>query len=162
MKTIPGYENLYSITTNGKVWSHKKDKFVNQVNHNKGYKVVRLYIGAKEKSYLVHRLVAMTYLKPDSTRPWVNHKDCNKRNNHVSNLEWCTRRENMLHAVDNGLMFGKSHNHPSSKMTEEKVRRMRQLHSEQSISYPRLAEMFGVSLGLAWGIVNHTRWKYVT
>lgn len=51
----------------------------------------------------VHRMVAETFLDKEDGKDFVNHKDGNKKNNHVNNLEWCTRSENMQHAFENGL-----------------------------------------------------------
>ena len=53
-----------------------------------------------EKRFTVHRLVAAAFLTPDSTRPFVNHKDGSKVNNHFSNLEWSTKSENTLHSFN--------------------------------------------------------------
>jgi len=114
-KDIPNYEGLYYATTDGKIFSHGKIlKFGRnertttgrekiQSNRTDGYLRVVLSHGRINKGFLVHRLIAMTFLPNPEKKPMVNHKDGNKKNNHVSNLEWCTRKENELHAKENGL-----------------------------------------------------------
>lgn len=68
--------------------------------NNSGYYTV----STRKKSYLVHRLVAEIWIPNPHNKEQVNHKDCNKLNNSVSNLEWVTRSENAIHAFENGLL----------------------------------------------------------
>lgn len=85
-----------------------------------GYPIVHI----KGKTYSIHRLVAKAFLPPDSGRPMVNHKDGNKSNNRVDNLEWCTKSENALHAYRLGLMCApKTKN--NAKISVEQVREIR-------------------------------------
>lgn len=65
-----------------------------------GYKQVTLYKDGFAKLFMVHRLVAKAFVLNPNRKPHVNHKDGNKGNNAASNLEWCTRQENMRHSVD--------------------------------------------------------------
>lgn len=117
MKDIPGYEGLYSITEDGQVWSHPKKwvsgyntpnahpgKFLKLARHTGGYLCVRLVAeNGAAKMHYVHRLVAKTYLPAAPRRKEVNHIDGNKTNNHHSNLEWATRKQNSDHAKRLGL-----------------------------------------------------------
>lgn len=115
MKDIPGYEGLYAVTRDGKVWSHPKrwkcgpgtrshqGKFLAQRLNATGYCVVGLYKKKSYKSFLVHRLVALAYIHNPLLKPAVNHVDGKKTNNRVENLEWCTWAENDYHARENGL-----------------------------------------------------------
>jgi hypothetical protein len=102
MKRIKDYEN-YSITEDGKVWSHFNSIYVKQNANPKGYLFVNLYNknGAKKKR--VHRLVAEAYIPNLENKPFINHINCDKKDNNISNLEWCTCSENAKHAWDNGL-----------------------------------------------------------
>lgn len=88
METIPGFEN-YMITPEGDIYSLKTHKFLSPKTTN-GYKCITL----DRTTCLLHRLVALTYIPTSDTSLIVNHKDCNKMNNHVDNLEWITQREN--------------------------------------------------------------------
>lgn len=103
MKDVKGYEGLYAMHPSGKVYSYKNKKFLKAGKHRDGYLQVVLYKDGKMKTCKVHRLVALTYIDNPENKPQVNHKDGNKTNNNVSNLEWVTHGENQKHAYDNGL-----------------------------------------------------------
>ena len=94
MRDIPGYEGEYAVTSCGKIWSYKNNIFLVQGQNRKGYKVVQLCKNGKQKSFLVHRIVALVYVDNPHKYPEVNHKDETRNNNCANNLEWCTRRYN--------------------------------------------------------------------
>ena len=71
--------------------------------NEKGYLSVELWCNYKRKVKKIHRLVAETFIKNPFFKKEINHKDGNKKNNCVENLEWCTRSENMSHAYRTGL-----------------------------------------------------------
>lgn len=100
-KDIKGYENLYEVSNFGNVRNTEK-KLLTQFK-NKGYLCVDLYKNNQRKHYRIHRLVLMTFNENNNYNLDVNHKDGNKLNNKLDNLEWCTRKENLKHAVRNGL-----------------------------------------------------------
>lgn len=106
-KFIPGFEGYYSINMRGKIWSHRACKFLSPAKSRIGYLYVLLQKEKREdrKHYYIHRLVAETFIyKPKCNKKLeVNHKDGNKQNNCVPNLEWVTHSQNAKHSYDIGL-----------------------------------------------------------
>ena len=94
LRPICGYEGLYSVSDNGEVFSHISSKWLKPSLMNNGYKTVELFSNGKSKRVLVHRLVAKAFLDNPNGLPFVNHKDENRGNNSVENLEWCTATYN--------------------------------------------------------------------
>ena len=101
MKDIKGYEGLYGITTEGKVWSYKRKKFLKPGDIGDGYLQVILYKDRERKFFLIHRLVAEAYIPNPENLPQVNHKDENKANNCLQNLEWCDASYNINYGTHN-------------------------------------------------------------
>lgn len=99
-KDIPGYEGKYQVSNHGRVKSLKfaktgKPGIMKQQSNPKGYLSVSLHKNCKFKSFRVNRLVAMVFLPNPNNYLEVNHKDEDKTNNRVENLEWCNRLYNM-------------------------------------------------------------------
>ena len=94
MKDIENYEGLYAITRDGRVWSYKSNKFLKPIDNGHGYYQISLCKEGKVKNYLIHRLVAQAFIPNPEELPQVNHKDENKQNNCVNNLEWCDTKYN--------------------------------------------------------------------
>ena len=101
MKDVVGYEGHYQVTSCGKVWSHKNGKFLKPRKGSCGYLQVSLSKNGKVKTYSVHRLVAEAYLPNPNRLPQVNHKDENKENNALPNLEWCDQKYNINYGSHN-------------------------------------------------------------
>lgn len=103
-KDIPDYNGIYKISNFGNVRRYstycKKDNRIPEYHivkthiHKLGYYRVTLSKNNKSKNYLLHRLVAQVFIPNPNNLPQVNHKDENKLNNNVNNLEWCTRSYN--------------------------------------------------------------------
>lgn len=119
-KEIPDYNGLYYASNTGKIKSidrmirFKNNKLrlhkgreLKQFKSKWGYLYVVITINNKEYKEKVHRLVAKAFIPNPKNKLQVNHIDCNKENNNVDNLEWCTPSENMKHAYANGLRMGK-------------------------------------------------------
>jgi hypothetical protein len=113
-KPIQGFENLYEVSNLGNVksldklvngWCSKKlrkEKLIKPTDR-RGYLIVGLSKEGYRKYFSVHRLVAMAFIPYGDFSLTVNHKDGNKQNNLIENLEWCTRSEQMKHAIKTGL-----------------------------------------------------------
>ena len=118
-KDIIGYEGYYQISDYGNVrsldrkihfnkgYSIKKGKILKPILNKKGYYKVCLSKEQKEKRFFIHRLVAIHFINNPLQKEQVNHKDGNKKNNCVDNLEWCTNLENQRHAIEKGLIDNK-------------------------------------------------------
>ena len=91
-KDIEGYEGRYKVSNKGRVYDNKLDKFIGY--ESLGYMCVALCKDKKQKKCRVHRLVAQAFIPNPDNLPGINHKDENKTNNCVENLEWCTVKYN--------------------------------------------------------------------
>ena len=101
MKDIVGYEGLYAITPEGEVWSYRRKKFLKPVANRVGYFYVNLCINGNHTSYAIHRLVAEAYIPNPYNLPQINHRDENKANNCLQNLEWCDTKYNINYGTRN-------------------------------------------------------------
>lgn len=108
-KQVVGWEGLYEVSEEAVIRSTPrngngfKPHTMSQSTDSDGYKVIKARNGSKVRTLKVHRLVAGAFLSNPDNKPQVNHKDGNKANNHVSNLEWVTASENIRHAKALGL-----------------------------------------------------------
>ena len=177
MKDIPEYEGLYAVTEDGRVWSHPRSwfmtsptntieqirpgRFLKLCARKNGYFYVCLRKGNAKRACTVHRLVALTYIPNPENKPQVNHKDTNKLNNAVSNLEWATRKENAEHAVKNGCYKAvRGEQNGASKLTEASVQEMRRLRKEGA-DVRDLVERFGVSEKAVYAVLSGTTWGHL-
>lgn len=103
MKDIKGYEGLYAVTSCGKVWGYKRNRFLSPRLHN-GYLRVALCKNGVTKDFFVQRIVAEAFIPNPNNLPQVNHKDENKENNCVRNLEWCNAEYNINYGTRNSRM----------------------------------------------------------
>lgn len=143
LRDVVGYEGLYKVSNLGNVMSFKgkKPRLLKQFRNNYGYLMVDLVNNKSRKYFLVHRIVAKAFIPNPNNLPQVNHKDENKTNNRVSNLEWsdskyncnyATRKERIAKALINRkdqskpvLQFDKNRNfikeYPSLRDAERKT-----------------------------------------
>ena len=149
MKDVCGYEGLYKVDENGNVFSVRNNKLLKRMMFPSGYEYVHLCNGkGKTKLFRVHRLVAETFIPNPNNLPEVNHKDGDKLNNNVKNLEWCTNLENMRHSVETGLRNIKGENNPSAKLTVKDVVNIRKEY------IPKSKEFGTVALARKYGVTN--------
>jgi hypothetical protein len=172
-KDIEGFEKQYRVSNFGRI-KRKRYKVKNgggyyflkerikkpQMNW-KGYLFIVIKIGETAKNLKVHRLVAQAFIENPYNKPTVNHKDNNKLNNHVSNLEWMTYYENMRHAIDNGYKNMKGELHPNSRLTEIDIRQIRELHLKKEKTYIEIAEIFKINKITVYKIVSRRAWKHI-
>lgn len=108
----------------------------------------------------VHSVVARTYLPNPKCEKEINHIDGNKHNNNVGNLEWSNRSDNMKHAYKLGLLhnLGSGENHSQAKLTWQKVAQIKGRYIRGVTKQRDLANEYGVSQRVIWGIVNGKLW----
>jgi len=171
-KEIKGYEGLYEVSNYGRV-KNANGLILKPGDNGRGYMFVNLKHTGLSKSFYVHRLVCIHFLENPNNKPDVNHKDCNKSNNHVDNLEWVTKEENMRHASNNGLLYtseyqkmrtsiaNRGESQKNSKLTEDDVLEIRRLHSE-GLTHKQIAMEIGKVKRQCIGyIVNRKTWRHI-
>lgn len=94
IQDVPDYE----VSNCGRVRRVDNKKVIVGAINNKGYHRFDLMLNQKRIARHGHRLVAEAFISNPDSKPFVNHKDGNKANNYIDNLEWCTQKENMIHA----------------------------------------------------------------
>ncbi len=168
-KIIHGYDNLYCVNQYGKVISPsyvdksgklRKQKELSVVKRGKGYCCVGLMKNGKQEHISLHRLVAEAFIPNPLELPQVNHKDGNKENNHVSNLEWCTNQENIIHAFKKGLKIPTCHvgeKNTKAKLNDNIIRYIR--NSNESAK--ELSNRFGVSKSAIYKVREAVRWSHI-
>ena len=167
-REVKGYEGLYDVNDLGYIRSRDRTttgnrnryifgKVLSPSMRSDGYLVVALCKDGKVKMHRVHRIVADAFLPADDTRPYINHKDGNPRNNHVSNLERCTQKENVQHAYDTGL------HKPNRLLSEEQIAYIKAVYVPYSREFGTgaLARKFGVNQEVVWRYIFGRKKNYL-
>ena len=142
------------VSTEGRVITRNKGMQLGDLSGGY-YRVNRNY-----RIWLVHRLVAETFIPNPEGKPQVNHKNGNKHDNRVENLEWVTNGENQQHAYDTGLKQGlKGELHGQNKLTGASVREIRQ--NTHGLSQRALAAKYGVSRRAIRCVLDGTSWRHI-
>jgi len=137
-------------------------RLLNPSYEKHGYLIVVLYRNAVTKSWLVHRVVATSFIPNPENKPQVNHKNGIKDDNRAENLEWVTNQENKDHAVANGLVGNsKGVLNGRAKINEDVVREIFQLR-EQGLTLTQIADKIGSIKKSAVGyVLQRVNWKHL-
>ena len=164
-KPIKGYEGLYEVSSFGRVRSlRRKDRLNRQITtkilyikkHRDGYLQVSLSKDGKYNYLYIHRLVGKHFISNPQNKKFINHKDGNKKNNFVGNLEWCTKSENMIHAT----ILVPNYAERRSKLTSIQVREIRRMLA-MGKSQAEIGRHFGVGQTTISRIKHKKRWSHL-
>jgi hypothetical protein len=173
---IKGFEK-YSVNKNGEIKSYNNTFYINNFRpitrmaiilkkriSKKGYYRVNIYNEfSKMKSIHLHRAVAITFLENLENKPCINHIDGIKTNNIVDNLEWCTYKENSIHAIEKGLYVNKlqGENSGTAILTNEIVLNIRNLYNSGLYSQREIGRMLNIKYKNINQIVLRKRWRHI-
>lgn len=172
VKEIKGFPG-YFITRSGRVFSkyragrHFKNGPIykpvelKQQMSGRGYRMVFLTNKNGKATCYIHKLIAQTFIPNPFNKREVNHKDGDKLNNNIKNLEWVTKKENYYHAIRTGLLNNRGENHAMSKLTVKDVIKIRALQKEGKLTEKEIASMFKVCRQCINNIKNHKSWKHI-
>lgn len=149
----------YEVSDNGEVRSLITGKTLAQFKNNSGYYRVSLWRDNSGRNELVHRLVAEAFIPNPLGKRTVNHKDGDKSNNSVENLEWMTGRENTRHASTNGLLRS-GENHQNAKLNKEQVKFIKDSYrpKDREFGQRAMARKFGVSQHAVYDVLRGATW----
>ena len=142
---------------------HKKDGLINQAISGGYYKSVYFDDNGKYNSINSHRLICLAfYPNEDYKILEVNHKDGNKLNNNIDNLEWCTRQENIKHCIENNLQYVlKGEEIGNSILKEHQVLEIRTKHIPRKYTIQMIADEYGVKHGTIKNLLLGNTWKHI-
>lgn len=154
----------YYIYDDGRVYSGITKKFLSKQLDKDGYeKVALISIDNKRHRYSVHRLLLENFAPfPGMEKYQVNHKDGNKQNNKIDNLEWATPSENVKHAFNIGLKTQRGEKNNQSKLTEDQVLEIIELLLTKKYTYKEIGNRYNVNDETIGSIRNKRNWKYLT
>ncbi|MFB7142065.1 NUMOD4 domain-containing protein [Gottfriedia sp. NPDC056225] len=133
-KSILETYGRYEISNFGRIKNNRTGRIWNgSLNKKRGYYYLTVSIGNKTKNFLVHRLVAKYFIPNPFNKATVNHIDGNKLNNNLSNLEWCTYKENTAHAINIGLIDGRVHEHNNTELMHDLLKSTKLTYQEVAI-----------------------------
>lgn len=157
---IAGVETLYEVSNKGRLRSLKKNKkFICTPRIYNGYRKVLLKTGSRiVKTTALHRLVALAFIPNPEKKETVNHKDFNRLNCRVDNLEWLTQKENKAHSVAFGRQ-AKGEKVNSAKLTAKKVLEIRAQNGLYSTR--KLSQKYGVCASSISYILCRKTWKHI-
>ena len=169
-KQVEGF-SAYYIYEDGRLWSCHSGRFLIQfgigrksTNGKREYLAYKLCDDGFEKTFQAHRLVAKHFIDNPDNLPEVNHKDGNKANNDVKNLEWVSHTENVQHAFDTGLNDGRNWEgelHARSTFTNEEVEKFCEEFSEgkRPLDFAKPKSKLYEKLYRIW---NRDNWKSIS
>ncbi len=158
-KRVKDFEDYYSVSSLGEIYSHRKDAVLKPWVGTTGYKEISFCVGGVVSRHSVHRTVAITFLDNPQNLPQVNHLDGIKTNNTLSNLEWTDMRGNQLHS-SHTLGKNRGASQHKARLTEVDVLEIKRLLRE-GVRLRDINKMFPVSYSTLFNIKNETAWAWL-
>jgi hypothetical protein len=161
-KEINKFKGKYIVSNHGRVYSIKNKIMLKGSITKTGYKVVSL----GGKNYRIHKLVILAFMPNPLNLPITNHKDGNKTNNHIDNLEWSTYSHNTKHAYDTGLIkqdwaYLRGEKSHFAKLTKEQALTIKYELLPKRVSLRKIAKQYGVTLKTIWSISKGQNWGWL-
>jgi hypothetical protein len=155
------FGEYYQVSSLGRVYSLKRKRFL-KPRLRQGYERVALCHNYKMKNFSVHSLVAVAFLGLPENGKEVNHKNGNKADNRLSNIEYATKSENTKHSytLPHNKTMNKGENNGRAKLTSKDVRSIREL-AKQGTTVSALCKNFKVSKSTISQIKNKTAWRHI-
>lgn len=154
------FSDKFLISESGEILNRKTGNVLKSTINKGGYLQVCVSLGSRSNKKLIrlHDAIASTFVEGYKDGLVVNHKDGNKRNNEIKNLEWTTIRENNIHAIKHNLI-PKGIDRSFAKVTREIVKKIRDEYKTGNYFQRELAEKYGVSISTISAIVRMKRFK---
>jgi len=166
-RDIPGYEGFYAASDRGEIMrtmsrtSGKAGTIRKTMPLNNGYLLMELSRKGEKRRYLVHQLVALAFLGEPADGLQINHINGIKTDNRLVNLEYVTAGDNQRHAYKIGLRSGDGVKNSQSKLTEDKVKRIRSRYAKGDITQRQLAEDYGLCQQTIGNVITRKSWDHV-
>lgn len=156
-------KTMYTIDVLGRIYSEISNKYLKPYPNPNGYMLIDIHHNKHGYTRQVHRLVATAFIPNPLNLETVNHKDGDKTNNAVDNLEWMTRIDNVRHAWNTGLAKPRyGVDNPANVYTEEQIHSVCSLLEMRSIKCAEIARICGVKVSLVMDIKFKGKWKHIS
>lgn len=156
---VVGYEDKYDVSNRGLI-RRKDGSVIGQYLNSNGYFLARL--SQPRKEVRVHRVVAEAFIPNPFNLPYINHIDCNPKNNNADNLEWCTQKQNLAHSRSLGRMqtdYWKDKRSPNASLSDVVANQIREDRNETGASWSALAKKYKTNKRTVGRILNGETYK---
>lgn len=163
-KDVVGFEEYFMVSNTGKVWSKRTNKELKQCKLKTGYMAVTTRIGGRSgKVYClrIHRMVAEAFIPNPDDKPYVNHKNLDKKANNLTNLEWVTASENALHYYSSIESSGGSRRYAARRLSSDEASFIRDVYVPRDPVYGAraLSRRFGIPHNSILAILNFKTYR---
>lgn len=163
---VTNYEGLYEVSNFGRIKSlprkgSPRTTIMQTCLDSNGYEQTAITKNKKSTSFKIHKLVAIAFIEKTLTGYEINHKDGNRLNNNASNLEWCTRSENVKHSYDFGIKCHKGDRQGTRKLCSDQVREITAKYKPRIYTRTMLAKEYGVTISCIKQVLNKKNWASI-